>query len=94
MQSFGHSAAHVSLLTSRAGFDALYFGRIDYQDLAEHKLANVKECGNRPGLSNLLYSYGLARTMGTMAPRKAFALTFFAAMNPWSERTRCGLWSV
>ncbi len=30
---FGHSAAQASLLSATAGFDALYFGRIDYQDL-------------------------------------------------------------
>jgi hypothetical protein len=34
LDPFGHSATQASLLTSRAGFDALYFGRIDYQDLA------------------------------------------------------------
>ena len=31
---FGHSAAQASLLSAEAGFDALYFGRIDYQDLS------------------------------------------------------------
>jgi len=30
---FGHSATQASLLSAEAGFDALYFGRIDYQDL-------------------------------------------------------------
>jgi alpha-mannosidase len=34
LDPFGHSATQASLLTSRVGFDALYFGRIDYQDLA------------------------------------------------------------
>jgi len=34
LDPFGHSATQASLLTARAGFDALYFGRIDYQDLA------------------------------------------------------------
>lgn len=32
---FGHSSTQASLLSAEAGFDALYFGRIDYQD---HKL--------------------------------------------------------
>jgi hypothetical protein len=32
LDPFGHSATQASLLTSKAGFDALYFGRIDYQD--------------------------------------------------------------
>ncbi len=30
---FGHSATQASLLSAEVGFDALYFGRIDYQDL-------------------------------------------------------------
>ena len=29
---FGHSATQASLLSSEVGFDALYFGRIDYED--------------------------------------------------------------
>jgi len=29
---FGHSATQASLLSRRAGFDSLYFGRIDYRD--------------------------------------------------------------
>eukprot|EP00591_Stephanopyxis_turris_P017428 CAMPEP_0195539222 /NCGR_PEP_ID=MMETSP0794_2-20130614/49941_1 /TAXON_ID=515487 /ORGANISM="Stephanopyxis turris, Strain CCMP 815" /LENGTH=1047 /DNA_ID=CAMNT_0040673245 /DNA_START=100 /DNA_END=3243 /DNA_ORIENTATION=+ len=34
---FGHSATQASLLSAEAGFDALYFGRIDYQDLTIRK---------------------------------------------------------
>ena len=37
LDPFGHSATHASLLTYAAGMDALYFGRIDYQDLARRK---------------------------------------------------------
>lgn len=33
LDPFGHSATQASLLTAKVGFDALYFGRIDYQDL-------------------------------------------------------------
>ena len=33
LDPFGHSATQGSLLTAQVGFDALYFGRIDYQDL-------------------------------------------------------------
>jgi hypothetical protein len=33
LDPFGHSATQASLLTAVTGFDALYFGRIDYQDL-------------------------------------------------------------
>jgi hypothetical protein len=37
LDPFGHSQTQASLMTARAGFDALYFGRIDYQDLALRK---------------------------------------------------------
>lgn len=33
LDPFGHSASQASYFTSKVGFDALYFGRIDYQDL-------------------------------------------------------------
>ena len=33
LDPFGHSATQASLLTAQAGMDALYFGRVDYQDL-------------------------------------------------------------
>ena len=33
LDPFGHSATHAKLLTHAAGMDAVYFGRIDYQDL-------------------------------------------------------------
>jgi alpha-mannosidase len=37
LDPFGHSQTQASLMTARAGFDALYFGRIDYQDMALRK---------------------------------------------------------
>ena len=42
LDPFGHSATQASLMTSKAGFDALYFGRIDYQDLELRRL--TREC--------------------------------------------------
>lgn len=33
LDPFGHSATQASYMTAKFGFDALYFGRIDYQDL-------------------------------------------------------------
>ena len=33
LDPFGHAATQAGLLTAGVGFDALYFGRIDYQDL-------------------------------------------------------------
>ncbi len=37
LDPFGHSSTHASLLSAEAGMDALFFGRIDYQDLELRK---------------------------------------------------------
>lgn len=37
IDDFGHSSTQASLMTSKMGMDALYFGRIDYQDLEKRK---------------------------------------------------------
>lgn len=42
LDPFGHSATQSSLLGSEAGFDAIYFGRIDYQDLDRRQ--KTKNC--------------------------------------------------
>jgi hypothetical protein len=42
LDPFGHSASQASMFTSMVGFDALYFGRIDYQDLRMRQLE--REC--------------------------------------------------
>jgi len=34
LDPFGHSGTQAALLSAEAGFDALFFGRLDYQDLA------------------------------------------------------------
>eukprot|EP00980_Cylindrotheca_fusiformis_P014284 scaffold3791_cov137-Cylindrotheca_fusiformis.AAC.11 len=38
LDPFGHSSSQASLMTSKMGFDALYFARIDYQELALRQL--------------------------------------------------------
>jgi alpha-mannosidase len=43
LDPFGHSATQASLLTARAGLDAIYFGRIDYQDLQLRQLTQQCE---------------------------------------------------
>lgn len=42
LDPFGHSYTQASLLTAAAGMEALFFGRIDYQDLALRR--NASEC--------------------------------------------------
>lgn len=42
LDPFGHSATQASLLTYKLGFDALYFGRIDHQDLKLRR--STREC--------------------------------------------------
>jgi alpha-mannosidase len=40
---FGHSATQAALLSAEVGFDGLFFGRIDYQDLALRTKAKAAE---------------------------------------------------
>ncbi|KAL4856940.1 Alpha-mannosidase [Chlorella vulgaris] len=40
---FGHSATQAGLLSAYAGFDALFFGRADYQDMAHRKNRSALE---------------------------------------------------
>lgn len=42
LDPFGHSSSQASYMTSLMGFDALYFGRIDYQDLKLRQ--DTQEC--------------------------------------------------
>jgi hypothetical protein len=42
LDPFGHSATQASVMSYKMGFDALYFGRIDYQDLGKRQLTG--EC--------------------------------------------------
>jgi hypothetical protein len=43
LDPFGHSATQATLMTSKMGFDAVYFGRMDYQDLALRHLTQQCE---------------------------------------------------
>lgn len=43
LDPFGHSATQASYMTAGMGFDALYFGRIDYQDLQLRQLSRQCE---------------------------------------------------
>jgi Glycosyl hydrolases family 38 N-terminal domain/Glycosyl hydrolases family 38 C-terminal domain/Alpha mannosidase middle domain len=42
LDPFGHSASQASVMSYKMGFDALYFGRIDYQDLNLRQ--SLQEC--------------------------------------------------
>jgi hypothetical protein len=63
LDPFGHSATQASLLTSLAGLDALYFGRIDYQDLALRQLTRQCEglwdASSSPSAHNTTIFWGL-----------------------------------
>ncbi|KAL3141201.1 hypothetical protein ABBQ38_003541 [Trebouxia sp. C0009 RCD-2024] len=43
LDPFGHSATHASLMCGLLGFDALFFGRADYQDMEVRKAAKQME---------------------------------------------------
>ena len=43
LDPFGHSATQAALLSAEAGMDSLFFGRVDYQDLAERRARKAAE---------------------------------------------------
>jgi alpha-mannosidase len=43
LNSYGHSSTQASLLTFKMGMNAVYFGRVDYQDLEQRKLTRQTE---------------------------------------------------
>jgi hypothetical protein len=61
LDPFGHSATQASYMTSLMGFNALYFGRIDKQDL--QKRHDEQECeglwASSPNLANTSVFWGL-----------------------------------
>jgi len=65
LDPFGHSATQSSLLTSGVGFNALFFGRIDYQDLEKRR--NEKRCegvwSSSPSLGTNVF-WGLTGSYG------------------------------
>jgi alpha-mannosidase len=63
LDPFGHSATQAKLLTYAAGMDALYFGRIDYQDLALRR--NESRCEGlwRPSNDSTVF-WGLTGSYG------------------------------
>jgi hypothetical protein len=73
LDPFGHSASQASMFTSMVGFDALYFGRIDYQDLRMRQLE--RECeglwNSSTSLNDTTVFWGLTGSFGGMygAPR-------------------------
>lgn len=48
---FGHTAAQAALLSAEVGFDALYFGRLDYEDRARRLATKAAEWVWRPSPS-------------------------------------------
>ncbi|KAK4410705.1 putative alpha-mannosidase [Sesamum angolense] len=74
---FGHSAVQAYLLGAEVGFDALFFGRIDYQDRAkrrdEKKLEVIWQGSKSHGSSSQVnLKYLLALSIGNYEPPTGF----------------------
>ena len=66
---FGHSATQAALLSAEVGFDALFFGRIDYQD-HDHRVATKEMQVSHSGVSRL----GLPQHLQCLTPVFPLAL--------------------
>ncbi|GAX17335.1 lysosomal alpha-mannosidase [Fistulifera solaris] len=75
LDPFGHSVTQASLMTSKMGFDAVYFGRIDYQDLAfRHSTQQCEGLWNAStSLEDTTVFWGLTGSYsGNYGPPKGF----------------------
>ena len=87
---FGHSSTQAGLLSSGAGFDALYFGRIDYQDLAlrrsQRRVEGVWRAGADNAGSNADVFWGLTGSYGgNYGPPEGFCFDNFCSDEPMMD---------
>ncbi len=87
---FGHSATQASLLSAEAGFDALYFGRIDYQDLQLRRDSKRVEGIWRASPDNLQKDaevfWGLSGSYGgNYGPPSGFCFDNFCSDEPMMD---------
>jgi len=85
LDPFGHSSTQASLLTSEAGFNALYFGRIDYQDRQQR--LEAQECEgvweSSPNLESSSVFWGLTGSYtGNYGAPPGYCFDVFCADDP------------
>ena len=84
LDPFGHSATMASLLTAKLGFDALYFGRIDYQDMkVRHETQECEGLWNSsPDLNETVF-WGLTGSyQGNYGAPPGFCFDFLCQDEP------------
>jgi len=89
LDPFGHSATQASLLSAEVGFDAIYFGRIDHQDLLIRQIKS--ECEgvwrSSPNLgSDAQVFFGLTGGFrGNYGPPGGFDLDGYSSDEPFVD---------
>ena len=89
LDPFGHSATQASLLTAKAGMDALYFGRVDYQDLKiRHE---TQECEGlwAPAPQSSLLSQESLSAAGTKTNTKEEDAIFWGLTGEYGGQYEC-----
>ena len=85
LDPFGHSATHAALLSAEDGMDALFFGRIDYQDLDLRHKTNRSEFVWRPspslGADSQIFTGLTGEYGGNYGPPAGFSFRH----NSWDE---------
>lgn len=93
LDPFGHSATQASLLTKGVGFDALYFGRIDHQDLdLRHQTQECEGLWASSRAINTSAFWGLTGSYsGNYGPPRGFCFSTFCHDEYLINMNRTGL---
>ena len=84
IDTFGHSATQPSLLSAEAGFNALYFARLDYQDRDKRRIDRTMEMVWRasPSLGPDTAMFTSAFLGGSYAPPRGLTWDYGSSDTP------------
>ena len=90
IDTFGHSATHISLLSAAVGFDATYFGRLDWQEhdqrIAKQDLEWVWRASDSLGPTNQIFTG--AFQSGNYGPPDGMCWDYFCSDDPIQDDPR------
>lgn len=98
LDPFGHSATHAALLSADSGMDALFFGRIDYQDLAlrhkENRTEFIWRASPSLGPDAQVFSGLTGEANGNYGPPAGFDFDFRSSDEPIEDNSKLTTYNV
>lgn len=98
LDPFGHSATHAALLSAEDGMDALFFGRIDYQDLDLRHKTNRSEFVWRPspslGIDLQIFTGLTGEYGGNYGPPSGFSFRHDSTDEPIEDNAKLSTYNL